>query len=166
MQRDQFENIPSQGMYSTDNQVEKIEAVVAQKKSGLFKFSLFAISQFIHGAMFMADDMIVSKKGIIMPEALILVCKLSIIAQTIPDKGESLIELDRNEVEILKQFLSVRMQHCEDERDMRSEKFNPDTYIGQKLLLLDIREWLMVEVISFNTGGQAPQQFGGSMNLS
>ena len=39
------------------------------------------------------------------------------------------------------------MKHCEEERDARDDKFNPDSYISMKLLLLDIKSWLMGSII-------------------
>lgn len=73
-----------------------------------------------------------------------------------------IIGLERAEVKQLRRWLEARMAHCEEERDSESgaekhshansidepsKKFNPDTYIAQKFLLLDIREWLAGDII-------------------
>ena len=61
--------------------------------------------------------------------------------------SEVALAVDRQDLFILRKWLEVRMLHCEMERDTRSDKFNPDTYIGQKLLLLDLRELLLGEAV-------------------
>jgi hypothetical protein len=138
-------NIPTEGFVSIDNQTTTTTAVVRQNVKGYFKLSLFAIAQFINGAnlyAFVRNDSKVSGKE------MHLLSRLALLALNAGNDGfETSLGLDREEVTILKNLLTIRMQHCEKERDERSENFNPDTYIGQKLLLLDIREWLMCDVI-------------------
>jgi hypothetical protein len=62
--------------------------------------------------------------------------------------GSSVIEVEREEVGILKNLIELRMLHCEQERDQRSEAFNADTYIGLRYLRLELHEWLLGESIS------------------
>jgi len=59
---------------------------------------------------------------------------------------EHKVYLKRDEVKMLEVWLKRRMAHCEMERDNKSPKFNPDTYISMKILLLEIKEFLMGEI--------------------
>jgi hypothetical protein len=63
-------------------------------------------------------------------------------------------ELRRSELFILIKWLKLRMTHCEMERDQRVchsdtelPKFDPDTYIGQKLLLLELLDLAMGTIV-------------------
>ncbi len=66
--------------------------------------------------------------------------------------------ITRNEMFIMREWLETRMTHCEEELENRvmigevvekgnvtkgALKFNKETYVTMKLLLLDIREWLL-----------------------
>ena len=57
------------------------------------------------------------------------------------------LKLDWRELSVLRHYLTLRMKHCEKERDERSDKFNIDSYISMKFLLLDIRELLLGQVL-------------------
>ena len=63
------------------------------------------------------------------------------------------LTVTRGEVKTMRSWLETRMSHCEMERENRTTtknghpKFNPDTYIGQKLLLLDLRELLLGDIV-------------------
>ena len=105
--------------------------------------SQFACVQFIEGADLWYNDHSVNTAT--EPKLLI---KLS------RHLGENdmmtIITLTAGEIALLRNWLITRMFHCEKEREERSEKFNADTYIGQKHLLLDLRELLMGEIIYSN----------------
>lgn len=70
-----------------------------------------------------------------------------------PTKKDVRLEVSRTELKTMKMFLELRMSHCEQVRqnelnDIQSEeKFNPDAYICQKLLLISIREALLGQII-------------------
>ena len=57
------------------------------------------------------------------------------------------LELQRDDLLTLKWYLERRISHCEIERDKYYERFNSDTYIIQRLMLITIREALLGEII-------------------
>jgi hypothetical protein len=144
---DKLQNIEENSFKVMDSKTKTYHAIVNQAVSGVFMLTTFACIQFLYGVQssffrpFQSNDLLLktlSKITIYMIES-----------QGIEDNS-SQIELTRDEVKVLKEFLEARMRHCEHERDTRSERFNPDTYISQKLLLLDLREWLMAVSIEIS----------------
>lgn len=61
------------------------------------------------------------------------------------------LEVTRADVKTMIEMLNLRMAHCERERDNESPNFNADTYIGQKLLLIELREWMLLEQVTVPT---------------
>ena len=116
---------------------------------GIISLNGFAICQFLEGAELISKTkQSFSNREV---ELILLMSKKIIVLQNnLPAE----IEITYNDLISLRKWLEARMLHCEKERDERTElpngypKFNPDTYIGQKHLLLDIRELMIGEVIS------------------
>jgi hypothetical protein len=144
-------NIPATGFTST-NEVKKSEYIrVANKVSATLTLSHFSIMQLIQGARLYS-----STKEQVPGKEVSTMCRLF---DAMLQGGEAIsIDVTRTEVRTLKKFLETRMSHCEAERDNRTTKvlpngkvietFNADTYIGQKMLLIDLREWLLGEEVS------------------
>jgi len=132
-----FTNIPYEPteIIKSENRTQTV--VLSSFDRGVIKLSAFAALQFIEGInlLLQNEKMLLSNSE---SRLLINLFKVYTLNQ---------LEITREELVFLKIALELRMAHCEKERDERSEKFNADTYIGQKLLLLDIREILIGEVI-------------------
>lgn len=135
-QDSKFENIVVGKFSANEDFDQHVSGVVlaSQRTKGTFSVNHFAIAQFLASAATVSAE--TSGK---------LMAKLGLLL--FQDEKDMEITLTRAEVIELRDVLQVRMAHCEHERDARSDKFNPDTYIGQKFLLLDIREWLMITAV-------------------
>jgi hypothetical protein len=136
-----FENIPSTGFTSTNVETKSEYVRVENNVSDDIKLSTFSILQLIEGANASAKD----KRTVDAVDVQVM-SKLFTYAVSTGFNGahqDTTIHVTRNEVKIMKKFIEARMSHCEQERDNRNDKFNPDTYIGQKLLLIELREWLL-----------------------
>jgi hypothetical protein len=59
------------------------------------------------------------------------------------------VVVTREEVLTMIKIISLRMEHCEFEREAGNPRFSEDTYIGMKMFLLDLKAWVMGEVVSF-----------------
>ena len=146
-------NVPSNSLVVSNKETVLIRANVKMFQSGIIFLNGFAIVQFLEGFSLLVQNYSVIS---VLKEHTNLSLKLSkgIAAAIQLEKAE--YEFTYSEVKILKEWLEARMRHCEQERDKRvtwphdrdALKFNPDTYIGQKLLLLDLRELLLGEVIA------------------
>lgn len=130
----EFINIPETGFISSEEIIEEQQVLVRNRIKAKIVFSGPALMALVFGAGIWGKAM-----EHVSGTDLVLLSKIAI--------GE-IGELTRNEMNMLRQWLEARIAHCEAERDQRSERFNPDTYIMMKMLLLDIREWLLGEVVS------------------
>lgn len=136
----QFKNINTENFKSNADYEHYERGIVLASRisKGKIKLTQFALIQLIHGA------------EIIEKASHKLVAKIGIAAMNLATMQEHTsveLDFDREDVYELRNLLEARMLHCEKERDERNPKFNADTYIAQKFLLLDIREWLMIEAI-------------------
>lgn len=144
-----FVNIPKSGYNSLEPQFETKMLMVSLRTTDIIVLSTFSILQIICGlthvqqapenfSLLFKDPMkILRVAGLLFGAAL---------APRRADEGDlSKITVNREDVQIMLDLLKIRMAHCEKERDDRDPRFNPDTYIGQKLLLVDLREWLAIE---------------------
>lgn len=141
-------NIPSNNFIVQEVQTETRRVWMKSFAKGLITLSGFAIIQFIEGADLCNDKGSMYARHI---KLLVKLAKAGLINRDTVD-----VELTIDELQILREWLEARMSHCEKERDQRTMitvdgretlKFNPDTYIGMKLLLLDIREAMMGEIV-------------------
>lgn len=153
-QKVNYNNIPKSGYNSLQPESDVKTAVVSLRVRDIIVLSSFSIIQLIFGLTHVqkldtaAFREYFHKNAI----AILRVAGLLYHAHIAPQfKGEEdIIKLTvtREDVEVMVQLLHIRMAHCEKQRDEKDLNFNPDTYIGQKLLLIDLREWLLVEVIT------------------
>ncbi|MHA2180099.1 MAG: hypothetical protein ACXAAH_01610 [Promethearchaeota archaeon] len=161
-----FKNIHVCKIASTDNETGKKIMPVLFNVSGKFEFDLRAIHLFFLGA-----QVIVESGKMLAQSAMRLYIKLHNFQLITPprfltgdaddseirgfkeDGGETSVELNRDEVNTLMEWIDARMQHCEKERDERAThpcgtaKFNSDTYITMKLLLIDLKQWLSLQAV-------------------
>lgn len=146
-------NTNNMEVISCDNHTKTIN--VRLLVNATIRFNGFAIAQFIEGA----DLILTSSKcfNAVILAKLIIKLMRSLNAEMV---------FSYEELCILRSWLEARMHHCEKERDElipspmtrpqreKSEyvhtalKFNADTYIGQKFLLLDLRELLLGEILT------------------
>lgn len=144
-----FTNIPQGGIKVVSSETKTSHKMVKQNMSFVLALSGFAIIQFIEGAKILFYGM-KSSDFAPMTQVQLFVKLTAILQRGLESRNmDSLDELfvTREDMYLLKGFLEIRMSHCEKERDDRDPAFNADTYIGQKLLLLDIRELLLGEII-------------------
>lgn len=139
-----YQNIPENSFKNHESETKVYRAIVVTATKGIFSLSLFACIQFLMGAQSKFLKLTRVDQGKELMELISRLAIYSIDLQATADSESSVqLMLTRNEVELFRILLNARMAHCENERDIRADTFNADTYIGQKLLLLDIREWLM-----------------------
>lgn len=153
----QYQNIPDSGFSIIDQSNDKMIVRVEAFKEGVITLSPFSIFQILEGAEYLPE----LQEGKSIPASLFKVyVKLNSAFRKV-QLGEfgTRIEffLTRYEILLLIRLLKARMKHCEWERDKRItvpgpngeefDKFNPDTYIGQKLLLLELTELLMGTIL-------------------
>ena len=154
-------NIPATGFAANETQTINERKYVTFNMSALFTLSLFSIRQLLFGEHLLNGFSTGNESQDTLFKKLALYS-----LDTAERKFEELprLQLDRQEVKWLRIWLEARMKHCEQERDederLRKEwvnsneshntkptvRFNPDTYIAQKFLLLDLREWLAGEI--------------------
>lgn len=128
-------NIPETGFCCSNEVCETAQVTVSRRIKGLFKFSKLACRQLLAGAC----DLQAGSPA--------LIAKLGLFGMDCNESGDVALELCRDDVRCLKQCLENRMAHCEKQRDERDDQFNADTYIMQKMLLLELREWLLGEEV-------------------
>lgn len=138
-----YKNLPATGYNSMDAKYETKELTVSYRVNDIISLSLFSIVQLLFGATLVTKD-----NSSTDPFTLItLLAKLQIAHIDVKVGADIKLPVTRKEVYQLLHLLDLRMKHCEAERDSGNDKFNPDTYIGQKLLLIDLREWLLLEEV-------------------
>ena len=141
----EFINIPSSSLKVINSIRKEDRKTVSFFYEGTVSLTTFAIMQLLHGAKISIEQFRYEIEKVHGVE-FILYYKLAKYLLEIPQESYE-IELSRTELLCLKKWLEFRMIHCEMERDERNPKFNPDTYIGQKLLLIDLRELLLGEIM-------------------
>ena len=139
-------NIPSSSLQTLSANKKEERVTMSSFYDGEIKLSGFAVMQFLHGAKLELES---AEKEPTRNE-LTLWFKLSVNLLPVGNLSEVILKVDRQDLFILRKWLELRMLHCEKERDERNPNFNPDTYIGQKLLLIDLRELLLGEVVGFS----------------
>lgn len=148
--------IPQNSLIVVESKKSIVSVRVNQFTNGLLKFTVFALIQFTEGVMLIPElkegNIYISRDIFKLYVLLNNALRDSVLASTLSDKENSdiLLEISRKELVMLKYWLETRMTHCEKEREAGNPKFNVETYIGQKLLLIDIRELLIGEVIDID----------------
>lgn len=135
-----YQNIPQTGFRLISSVQETKVAVTTFRVSGIIELAKFSLVQVLEGirvSQFAVID--VNLKSLIFR----LIDLIFMNPQTDTLQG---IEITRAEVEQLVSYLKERLNHCEKERDEKSIKFNADTYIAQKMLLLELKDWLSGEI--------------------
>lgn len=168
----EFKNIPTAMFESSDTQHERERHLVQFNKKAWFEINDFSIIQFLHGYPLNTGS-ISTREHEISAKLLHKIALCTITNNTVEEGQKKRFELVRDEVKMLRAWLEARMHHCEKERDDRvyvnaeghkgsvsiedtnkplfnetwKPVFNPDTYIAMKYLLLDIREWLLGDIL-------------------
>lgn len=151
-----YVNIPSNAITVVTANRETVRRRVSMVVSAVLKVVPFAIIQLIEGVQAYVDR--TGNDGSLKSADVNLLLRLvrSVGLWT----GDPNIALELtfmyDELVTLRGWLEERIAHCETERDNRTmvetstgmvEKFNPDTYIGLKLILLDVRELMLGEFV-------------------
>jgi len=134
----EFTNISDYTLECVKAETVNAHVVVKQKTHGEFLIDKMASYQFLQG--FRIKTIVQST----VQEMKLIQMLLGLQTEQF---RETPLSLTREDVLILKNWLETRMSHCEKERDQRSQYFNADTYIIMKLMLLDLREWLIGEIV-------------------
>lgn len=153
----QLVTIPTTGFSSLSPASKTEQVTVSMIMNDTITLSHFSIIQLLAGLSMVTDEKL-AKSGLlfIQPVAILRVAgKLYEAAIAVHPSGEVTVKFDvtRDDVKVMFELLKLRMKHCEEQRDEENQtkpenpRFNPDTYIGQKLLLLDLREWLALEAV-------------------
>lgn len=150
-------NVPSDSLIVLHSEKITRKANVKMFQSGTISLNGFAITQLLEGFSLLVQSY--SSISTLKEHTNLSLKIAKGIATAVQLGGNAEYLVSYSEVRILKEWLEARMRHCEQERDKRvtwphdrdALKFNPDTYIGQKLLLLDLRELLLGEVIATET---------------
>jgi hypothetical protein len=125
---------------SVQNSVKS--AVIKLVTSANLKLSTFHVLMFLYGAKLHVESL---QQNMIDKDILSLYMSLNeAIVENVPEKE---FEFTSNQLRFLEQFLISRLNHCERERDAQNNKFNPDTYISMKLMLLDIKQLMLGEIL-------------------
>ncbi|MGV8961833.1 MAG: hypothetical protein ACOH2V_00360 [Candidatus Saccharimonadaceae bacterium] len=136
-----FANIVDSSLTCVSKETIKRHVSVEFAENFVLKVPHFSIIQFFEG--FKLKELVMKEDGY---STLVLVQKIA--KQLMPTSEDEPLAIDftRKELLMLKTWLELRMLHCEGERDVRSTKFNPDSYISMKILLIDIRELLLGDI--------------------
>ena len=147
----ELKTVPCNSLIVVDKKCDNTTVRVRRFREGIIALTGFAIAQFLEGAELLAQ----SKHGCSRKDTL-LILRLAKGIGVLQHNPSVSISVDYLDLVHLREWLELRMAHCEVERDQRTvihvadkefPKFNADTYIGQKLLLLDLRELMLGEII-------------------
>jgi len=158
MNNSTFKNVT----FRTSNEtVEPVLAMIDVRRAGTIQLNAFSIHQLIMGALHWDEIYEVYKASgkklmnldavkSLIGENQLLLMKLyewqrTLLGKEYTDATVVDITLTRDEVETLKLFIDARMLHCEGEKEMNNPAFNADTYIHQKLLYVELVQWLSVK---------------------
>lgn len=147
---DKPKNIPTNSLTVIDKITDCNYCHVRQVRQATIQLTGFAIVQFLEGAELEVKDIVVKMMSV---DDVKLILRLSKSTTMLRAEPVTKIDVTYGELKTLRKWLELRMLHCEQERDNRTknangfEVFNPDTYIGMKLLLLDLRELMLGEII-------------------
>lgn len=145
--------IPETGFASLKPQKDAAMIMMSFIVTDIIALSTFSVIQLLKGVQE------ITPKTMIKAEIAILMSKLFTSAVETSSNDQCKIEVNREDVVLLRNWLETRMRHCEDEREEENRKidrgsmsnserrFNPDTYIAMKLLLIELREWLLGEEV-------------------
>jgi hypothetical protein len=153
-----FTNIPTNALVVVNRNDYSFRADVFRFNTGVISLTGFALAQFMEGADLEITELEkerINIKSVLHCKKMKLILNMSKSIVTTIHGNTSSMEVDYEDLKILRKWLELRMSHCEKERDARTVwphnpevlKFNPDTYIGQKLLLLDLRELMLGEIV-------------------
>ncbi len=133
-------------------------------RTGSIRFSSFAMLQFSEGAELMPEITNEQTNKFVLTSVFKTYVKINNHLRKMLLQHQTACQMDwtREEVLVLKNWLKLRMEHCERERDERSEKFNPDAYIAMRYLMLELKELLMGDIVDYDRFEDTPRAGGKS----
>ena len=126
---------------SVQNKAQK--ALIGTVTNANLKLNNFHILMFLYGARIYVENL----QQTLFVDKEVLSLYMTLNEKLIEGNEEIDYTFSSKELKFLEKFLVARLNHCEVERDNRSSKFNPDTYISMKLMLLDIKRLMLGEII-------------------
>lgn len=126
---------------SVQNKAQK--ALIGTVTNANLKLNNFHILMFLYGARIYVENL----QQTLFVDKEVLSLYMTLNEKLIEGNEEIDYTFSINQLRFLEQFLIARLDHCEKERDERSPRFNPDTYISMKLMLLDIKKLMLGEII-------------------
>ena len=126
---------------SVESKTQK--ALIGTIATASLKISNFHILMFLYGARIYVENL----QQALFVDKEVLSLYMTLNEKLIEGNEEIDYTFSSKELKFLEKFLVARLNHCEVERDNRSSKFNPDTYISMKLMLLDIKQLMLGEII-------------------
>ena len=144
----EYKNIPEVALEVVKSEKRNYKAIVNLSQNFSIRFNAFCLFQFMLGYRLLETDPLKSQLDLYHKIVDALLVTIHSEAREIYEPNHVTdLELSRDELQMLIKFLLARMKHCEKERDERSEKFSPDTYIAQKLLLIELKEIMLGEIV-------------------
>lgn len=128
-------------------------ANISLVESSNINLSLFDLEQIIMGADLYFSECFKKKGRVLLDINYKVYTRLTVnfhLINTLPldDQAHGIdFEFNRISIEIILNWLSVRIDHCTAEKEAKLEKFNPLTYVQQRELRLEIKELLQVAII-------------------
>ena len=149
-----YENIPNPVFENIREEEETRHAIIRHRIKATLRISVFVLIQLMLGAQLLIDEKLQEGAEHVEAKLVKLFLKISNLLLDARANGstdeENILQSEflRDEIEMMRTALEARMVHCEKERDAGLSKFNPNTYIAMKILLLDIRDWLSGSIVS------------------
>lgn len=158
-----YENVPGPGIEVMNAKSIKHHAIIQLVNLFVLKLNSFALMNFIKGfSLKIHSSLNVNVFDMKLYDKLVQlifdVISLSNVIVDMNDHSFVVGSFTREELQQLVELIKLRMAHCEKERDERNEKFNPDTYIGMKLLLIELKELLLGEIVEIGSPILEPQE--------
>lgn len=146
-----FQNIILDNIIVVNQERDTQHVRVSIFRNGLIKFSSFAMLQFAEGAELMPEITNEPTGKFVLTSLLKAYVRVNnhLRKMLLQKREECELNWTREELLILKNWLKLRMQHCEKERDNRSEKFNADSYISMRYLMLELKELLIGDIVDY-----------------
>ena len=137
----ELKNIPTNSLKVVKRSDTKKLRTLITFEEGYITLSAFACLQFIRGAELIINS---QSKSSIQLDMVNMVFKL--VEGLTHTNEDAQFKMHFYDLMLLRKMLEARMQHCEKQRDSKDKAFNADTYIGQKFLLLDLRELMLGQI--------------------
>lgn len=146
-----YQNVPGPGIEAIDAKNIKHHAIIRLITIFNININAFALLMFIKGFSLKIFALQSDRLNASYMKLYDKLVQSLINLMSHPENNSIPMVFNREELQMLIGVLKLRMSHCEKERDERNEAFNPDTYIGMKLLLIELKELLLGEIVEIGS---------------